>query len=137
MLTSKPGLGVAHRTWTPEAENEMAAVPPMSEKVSVAPVCAVDVVAGTVEVEEIDWVVGAWVGADWAGGDVVDGDDGWVAGAVLDAAVVDEAAVDEVAVACVAPVDDVDGLVSAVRSGSVVLVAPADATSVTERGATT
>lgn len=33
--TSKPGLGVAHRTSTPEAENETAAVPPVSENVRV------------------------------------------------------------------------------------------------------
>ncbi len=33
MLTSNPGLGVAQSTSTPDAENEMAVVPPVREKV--------------------------------------------------------------------------------------------------------
>lgn len=35
ILTSKPGFGVAHKTSTPDDENEIAAVPPVSVKVCV------------------------------------------------------------------------------------------------------
>ena len=128
MLTSKPGLGVAHRTSTPDAENEMAAVPPMSEKVWVVPVGAVDVE------EDAGWVVGAWVGSEFA--EVVD-DDGWFRAAVLVEDEFNEVVVDEVVAAWPAAVDDVDGLVIADPLGSVVAVAPADPTSTADGGATT
>lgn len=120
----------------------MAAVPPVSEKVCVVAAGAADVGTGVVEVDvdvdvEVDWVVA--VGAGCVAGDVVDGDEVWSAGALFDEAVLDDAAsegavFEEVPVACV---DDVDELASADPSGSVVVVAPGDTTSVAEGGATT
>ncbi len=58
--TSKPGLGVAHRTSTFDAENEIAAVPPVSVNVFVvAPAgCGADVVLEAVAGTEPDVVVG-------------------------------------------------------------------------------
>lgn len=45
-LTSKPGLGVAHSTSTPDAENEIATVPPVREKVCVVAAGDVTLVVG-------------------------------------------------------------------------------------------
>jgi hypothetical protein len=62
-LTSKPGLGVAHRTSTPDDENEIAAVPPVSVNVCVVAAAgvaldgAIEAVSGTetdVEVGEVE-----------------------------------------------------------------------------------
>ena len=94
MLTSKPGLGVAHRTCTPEDENEIAAVPPVSVNVWVVAAGAGGAGAGVVGV---GWVDGVVVGAGCAGGAVVGCGVGWLAGAAFDGA----------AVACVAGVDPV------------------------------
>ncbi len=62
ILTSKPGFGVAQRTSTPDAENEIAAVPPVNAKVWVE-----DAGLGAVGCDE-----GAVAGADWGVEPVVD-----------------------------------------------------------------
>jgi hypothetical protein len=135
MLTSKPGLGVAQRTSTPEAENEMAVVPPVNAKVRVVAVGSVDVVAAVVDVV---WVVDDWFGAVWAGRDVVAGDEVWFVATVFDEPVFDEPVFDEPAVSWVATVEDV---VSGGPSDSVVAVvvtvAETEATSRADGSSTT
>lgn len=69
MLTSNPGFGVAQSTSTPDAENDIAAVPPIKVKVCV--VAVVDVAGGTDAVDgEEDTVVDDDVWLD-AGGVVI------------------------------------------------------------------
>jgi hypothetical protein len=97
MLTSKPGLGVAHRTSTPEDENEIAAVPPVRVNVWVVAAGIAGAVGAGAGVVGVGWVDGVAVGAGRAGGAVVGCGVGWFAGAGLDGA----------AVACVARFDAV------------------------------
>ena len=120
ILTSNPGLGVAHKTVTPSAENENAAVPPTRANVWVS------VGGGATEVDD--------VAVDDVAVDDVAVDDVAVDDAVVDDVAVDEEAVDEEAVVegavdeLVAELvaDEVVGLVRAVDALVEVTVEVAD-----------
>jgi hypothetical protein len=73
ILTPNPGFGVAHSTWTPDAENDTAVVPPVSTKVWVVAGAAVVVGAAgwVVDVELVDGVVFDGVVVDVVWGTVV------------------------------------------------------------------
>lgn len=125
MLTSKPGLGVAQRTSTREAENEIAAVPPVKAKVRVVAVGAVGPVVvevGTVDGDvDVAWVDDGEVCVGRAFGTVVDGAAAWLADVVLDssgfdAAVSDRAVLDGIVL---------DGIAEEPVVGAVVVVAEA------------
>lgn len=84
--TLKPGLGVAQRTSTPEAEKEIAAVPPVSAKVWVVAAGEGGGGGGAVGAEVVGGVVVARcvVGAGCAVGAIVGLDAGWVVGVGFD-----------------------------------------------------
>ena len=72
ILTPNPGFGVAHNTWTPDAENDTAVVPPVNTKVWVVAGAAV-VVGAAGWVVDVELVVGVVVDVELVDGVVFDG----------------------------------------------------------------